>query len=85
MKIEPTEPTYISPVNQGRSQEHTIPGTAAQMEPGRNKIVEDDRPIDIPEFQFRFSSTYFRAATKKDVLVKKFMNANNKDAKLMDQ
>lgn len=37
-------------------------------------VPKEKKPIEIPEFLFKYSSTFFKTATKKDVLFKKLFN-----------
>lgn len=39
---------------------------------------KDKKPIEIPEFLFRYSSTFFKTATKKDILFKKLFSSGKK-------
>lgn len=40
---------------------------------------KEKKELQIPEYLFRYSSTFFKTATKKDLLVKKFFNNDKKD------
>ena len=41
--------------------------------------VKEEDLVDIPEFLFRYSSTFFKAADKKEIAIKKhFPNFNKK-------
>lgn len=47
---------------------HQMPSEAAETGPKEKKVVE------IPEYLFRYSSTFFKTATKKDILFKKLFS-----------
>ena len=46
----------------------TLPTAALDTKP------KEKKPIEIPEFLFKYSSTFFKTATKKDLLFKKLFN-----------
>lgn len=39
---------------------------------------KDKKPIEIPEYLFRYSSTFFKTATKKDILFKRLFSSGEK-------
>ena len=45
----------------------------------QNYAKKEKKELQIPEYLFRYSSTFFKTATKKDLLVKKFFNNDKKD------
>lgn len=50
-----------------------VQGNASGSNPDE-KIPKEKKPIEIPEFLFKYSSTFFKTATKKDVLFKKLFS-----------
>ena len=62
-------------------QEMSIPRSQPQDVRVEPKIEKKEKKvIEIPEFLFKYSSTFFKTATKKDILVKKYFG-KKKDLK----
>lgn len=52
------------------------PNAQAQLEAGAAETAKEKKAIEIPEYLFRYSSTFFKTATKKDILFKKLFSRN---------
>lgn len=48
----------------------------AQLEAAGGEAAKEKKAIEIPEYLFRYSSTFFKTATKKDILFKKLFSRN---------
>lgn len=86
-------PNLIEFMNSLSSDNDLINGTATtHVNPQQNPLQALEAPekktvekknIEIPEFLFRYSSTFFKTATKKDILFKKlFSNSDTKVQKV---
>lgn len=52
-------------------------------QPKQESEKKEKKAVEIPEFLFKYSSTFFKTATKKDILFKKLFN--NKGLKKLDK